>query len=400
MVFDGVEYTIDTATDNALNLLNYINQYCIDNNLKDSDNNTLQFIVNITSPIWLIILGLGYMFNIFQRLLYACGLSFNISSCPDAQILNLMEIAGTEYLEGTATIVNCTVTADSVGNCSILKTDSITCLYGTESKVFHPVYDVTIPLGTTEDVIMQAAEVGPMYIPAGAFIAFDTPPANFASMTSMNSLPGTNPETTAEARTRLQAGIETVSGLDAAVTALRSLTGVQTVNLFFNTSFIDNLVISDMTIPPRCCGMIVQGYSEELANTYTDYLNVPCVGGALTQYYTTLSGQDIAVTYSLPTQVVLYIKVKVRIPDNYIVPEGYQDIIKTMLLPAGGSLLIGQDYTQKYLLTYLEDFNIDGMEIIGLELSTDNITFSDTTDLALNQVCGIAATNISFIEVV
>lgn len=400
MILDGIEYTVDTPTDNALNLLNYINQYCIDNNLKDSDGNPLQFIVNITSPIWLIILGLGYMFNTFQRLLYACGQSFNISSCPDTQILNLMEIAGTDYLGGTATVVNCDVTATGDGVCEVLKTDSITYAYEGEDKIFHPIYDVTIATGETEEVIMQAEEVGPLYIPAGSFIAFDTEPTNFASMTSMNSIPGTLPETTTEARKRLQSGLNTVSGLDAAITALRSLTGIRTLNLFFNNSLTTDLVIADMTIPPRCCGMIVQGYSEEIANTYFSYLDVPCVGGSLTQNHVTLAGQVIPITYNLPEQVALYVRVKVRIPDTYIVPEGYQAAIIEMLLPAGGSLLIGQDYTQRYLLTYLEDFNVEGMDVIGLEVSTDGVTFTDTTDLDKNQICSIAEEDITFVEVV
>lgn len=400
MTLDGIEYTVNTPTDNALNLLNYINQYCIDKGLKDSDGNTLQFVVNITSPIWLIILGLGYMFNIFQRLVYACGLSFNISSCPDTQVLNLMEIAGTKYLEGTATIVTIHVTAGPGGDCVIAKTDSITYKYEGVDVLFHPVYAVTIPANTSANVTMQAAVIGIMYIPANSFTAFDTPPANFVSMTSLNSLPGSPAETTAEARVRLQKGIDATSGLDACITALRSLPGIQTVNLFFNTSLDVPLVIPGMTIPPRCCGMIVQGYSEDIASTYFDYLDVPCVGGDITQNYTTLAGQNIPVTYDLPEQIALYIKVNVRIPDNLITPEGYQDDIKALLMPASASLLIGEDYTQMYLLNYLTTFSVTGMSIIGILVSTDGVTFADTTNIQKNQICSIAATDISFTETV
>lgn len=399
MTLDGIEYTVDTPTDNALNLLNYINQYCIDHSILDSDGSILQFVVNLTSPVWLIILGLGYMFTTFQRLLYACGLSFNISSCPDTQILNLMEIAGTKYLSGTTTIVNCTALATADGPCEILKTDSITYVYEGTEVIFHPVYNVTIAAAMSGVVVMQSESVGPMYIPANAFIEFDTAPTNFASMTSMNSLPGSNPETTLEARQRLQRGIETTSGLDACITALRALTGIQTANLFFNTSLTTDLVIASMTIPPRCCGMIVQGFSEELANTYFDYLDIPCVGGSLSQDHTTKAGQTISITYDLPEQVPLFIKVKVRIPDTLLVPEEYKQAIINMLLPASGSLLIGEDYTQKYLLSYLEGFSIPDMSIIGLTVSTDGLAFSDTTNLELNQVCSVASTDITFVEV-
>ena len=190
-----------------------------------------------------------------------------------------------------------------------------------------------------EQLYLQADNVGPMYISAGSITEFDTEILNLASMSSMNSLPGTLPETTFEARQRLQrGGLNTVSGLDAAINALRSLTGIRTLNLFFNNSLTTDLVIADMTIPPRTCGMIVQGYSEELASTYFDYLDVPCLGGALTQDHTTLAGQTLSITYSLPEQVALHIKVKVRIPDTYIVPEGYETVIINMLLPAGGSI--------------------------------------------------------------
>lgn len=400
MILDGIEYTVNTATDNALNLLNYINQYCVDHNILDSDGNVLQFVVNITSPVWLIILGLGYMFNVFQRLVYACGLSFNISSCPDSQILNLMEIAGTEYLTGTETIINCTVLATSDGPCVITKDMVVTYNYNGSPVIFKPAYDVTILASGSGKIALQSESVGPMYIPAGAITAFDTPPANFASMTSLNSLPGSNPETTTEARARLQKGIETVSGIDACITALRALTGVQTANLFFNTSLTTNLTIADIVIPPRSCGMIVQGFSEELANTYFDYLDVPCVGGTLSQIHTTLSGQDISISYSSPEQVRLYVKVKVRIPSTLLVPDGYQDAIIALLLPASGSLLIGEDYTQMYLLNFLDAFNVQDMSVIGLSVSTDNITFSDTTAIELNQICSIAAEDISFVEVV
>lgn len=400
MTLDGIEYTVNTTTDNALNLLSYINQYCVDHNILDSDGSVLQFVVNITSPVWLIILGLGYMFNTFQRLLYACGLSFNLSSCPDTQILNLMEIAGTEYLEGTTTIVNCTVIATADGPCNILKTDTVTYSYEGVEKIFHPAYDVTILASASGKVILQSVDVGPMYIPSGVITEFDIEPTNFASMSSMNSLPGSNPETTAEARVRLQKGIETISGTDACISALRELTGVQTANLFFNHSLTDNLVIASMTIPPRCCGMIVQGFSEELANTYFDYLDVPCVGGALSQTHTTLAGQDITVTYDLPVQVRMYVKVKVRIPNTLLVPEMYKAAIIELLLPASGSLLIGEDYTQMYLLNFLEGFSVPDMSVIGLTVSTDGTNFYDTTDIALNQVCSIASTDISFVEIV
>ena len=399
MVYDDIEYTVDTVTDNALNLLAWINKYLLDHEVRDTSGAILQFVVNITSPIWLIILGMGYMLTTFQKLLYACGLSFNISSCSVPQLQNLMEIAGTSYLPGTPTTVTCNILATADGSCVITTEDIITYVYEGENVIFAPIYETTIAAGTTAFVTLQANRPGAIFIPGGAITAFDEPPVNFASMISLNSLPGRLEETAPEARTRLQKGIEGSSGLDAAISALRALPGIQTANLFFNTNLITDLVIAGMTIPPRCCGMIVQGYSDSIAKTYYDYLNVPCVGGSLTQDYMTLASQHLPITYDLPEQIEMYIRVKVRIPVTYLVPTEYQQAIKNLLLPASGSLLIGQDYSQRYLLSLTESFDVPDIEIVGLEVSTDNITFSDTTDLELNQICSISAENITFIEV-
>lgn len=397
---DGIEYTSDTATDNALNLLNYINNWMVANNITNSSGVVIQYIVNISSPIWLIILGLGYMLTIFQRLIYAAGQAFSIPNCSELQVLNLAEIKGTSLLEGSATIIECIVTAGTGGICPITHELVASITYEGTELTFRPIYEINIPANTAATVILQASVNGPFYIPAGAITAFITPPANFLSMTSKNAAPGEHPETIAILRSRLQNKFIVSSGINACIDAIRNLTGVQTANLYFNTSTVDSLIIGPMTIPPRCCGMFVQGYNENIATTYFAYINVPCVGGTQSQVHTTLSGQDLVITYSLPAQVDLYIKIKVRIPATLIVPDGYQNAIKALLLPASNSQLIGVDYTQVYLNAYLTSFVSTDISIVGLTVSQDNITFSDTTDLNKNEVGIITAANIFFEEIV
>jgi hypothetical protein len=391
--YDGVEYTIDQPTDNALNLLNYINGYLT------SVGSTVQYIVNAASPVWLIILGLGYMLSIYQKLVYAAGQAFSIADCSNQQLLNLMEIGGTAPLLGSATTITCNIVVPVTGICHILKTLTATVQYEGDAVIFSPIYALDIPAGTTGTVILQANSVGPMYIPAGAITAFDIQPANITSITSLNSAPGKAPETFAASRVRLQTGNKYISGINACIVAIRSLTGIQTANLYFNDDLVTNLVIETMTIPPRCCGMFVQGYSDNIADTYFTYMNAPCVGGTHSQNFITQSNQSIPLSYSLPNQVNLYLKVKVQIPASGIVPTGYRDIINALLLPASNSLLIGAQYTQKYLQTFLSTYYSDDITIIGVSLSMDNITFSDTTGLLKNQIGIIIASNISYTEI-
>ena len=393
ITLDGIDYTVDQPTDNALNLLNYINTYLT------SIGSTVQFIVNAASPIWLIILGLGQMFTVYQRLVYAAGQAFSIPNCSDLQLLNLAEIKGTGLLAGSGTVITCPVTAAGTGDCVIATTDTVTIDYEGESVVFSPIYPVTIPQSTTVLVTLQTNTVGPMYIAAGAVTAFDTPPTNFASMTSNNAAPGRNMETYGELRTRLQSNSKHVSGIKACIEVIRSLPGIQTANLYFNRDPITDLIIAGVTIPPRSSALFVQGYSDYIAETYFAYMTAPCVGGSISQNYETGSGQELPVTYSPPVQRDIYINVKVRIPPTLIVPEDYQVSINLLLLPASNSLLIGQEYTQKYLLTYLAEYNSPDIEIVGITVSMDGITYSDTTTLALNEIGIISTPNIAYTEI-
>jgi len=388
IALDGIEYTVDQPTDNALNLLKFINSY-----------QPTQFVVNATSPVWLIILGMGYMLSTFQRLVYAAGQAFNIASCSPAQLLNLAEIAGTSLLEGSATTISCRITALVGGACVITKDLTVTLTYEGLPAVFKPIYAVTIAAGTTETVTLQCTENGPKYIEAGAVTEFDTVVPFIGTIVSSNSAPGENPETVSTLRGRLQFKTSPIAGLNACITAIRNLTGVQTANLYFNLSLSANLVIETMTIPPRSSGMFVQGYSDFIADTYFKYMSAPCVGGAVTQNFITLAGQILPITYSQPNQKDLYIKVRMKLPVTGIAPVGYQDMIKSLLLPASNSLLIGEDYTQRYLLPFLDTFTLPDITIMGLAISMDNITYSDTSSLLKNEIGIITSSKILFEEI-
>jgi hypothetical protein len=83
----------------------------------------------------------------------------------------------------------------------------------------------------------------------------------------------------------------------------------------------------------------------------------------------------------LATLKYYYVKVVIATDSGQ---EGYLTEIQRLLLAASGALPIGANYSQQYLLNYLDDFPY--AEIIGLYISMDNITWSDITTMNANDL--------------
>lgn len=386
---DGIDYVIDTPMDNALNLINYINEWMTINNVKGADGTIVQFAVNAASPIWLIILGIGYLFSAYQKLVYAAGQSFSIGDCSDNQLLNLAEIQQMSLAEGRPTIITARVTA-GIGDLDI--NTLLTCTY--EDAVFHPAYDLTIPAGTTATITLIEDTFTPYYIPANTITEFDTNPDNFVSMTTNNSVPGHREETLTQLRRRMQTERRAISPLQGCLSALKNLSGVQSVSLLFNESTTTPLVIDGITIPIRACVLFIQGYSPFIADTYFSYLNVPCVNGDIVQGYTTQVGQIFEMSYSPPVAENVYVRVSVR-QNN--VPIVYRDEIKSRILAISGILNIGEQYTQKFIINLFDDYNT--VDILGIDISMNGVSWSNTSMLKLNEIGVITPSSISFVIV-
>jgi hypothetical protein len=151
------------------------------------------------------------------------------------------------------------------------------------------------------------------------------------------------------------------------------------------------MTIGSAVIPPRSAYILVQGFSDKIADIYCTYMTAPTPVGATTQNYTTGSGQLIPVKFDQAQARTVYIKV---IVEANTVPITYQDEIKDILLTVSGRLGIGVDYTQKYLINLFDTYTT--VNILGLMVSMNGSAWGYTTDIEKYQIAVFAENNISF----
>lgn len=369
----GQTFTPLTAIDNSLILLGELNALLIANNVKDSEGNQVAFKVNIASPIWLIILALGATITAFQWLVQGAGNSTSITNCSDQQLLNIAEIAGTERLPGTATILFVTVTAGPSG---AVITPSDTLPYGLTAS-FEPITTTTLGANATVIIETRSTAVGPVYVYPGEITAFAVTPTGVVSVTNAaSSIPGTAVESYSALRKRLQGGGQLRSSIDETIVSISALGGINYCNVYFNPSLTVVLTLpGGITISPRHARIFVYGSSDLLAYTYFQNMTAE-TEGTESQNYRSLSGQDIEVLYNVATLRNIHIKVVILAGTGQ---TNWLTEAQRLLLAASGTRSIGVNYTQQYLLNYLDNFPY--AEIIGLYVSTDGITWSDSTDI-------------------
>jgi len=391
----AIEYMGDTfvplsAQDNALALLDTINGLMVTNGVKDSDGNQAVIYVNVASPIWLILLAVGTAITVFQYLVQAAGDSLNIESCSNQQVLNLAVIAGVDRVPGTRTQLAVTVTATAAG-CTITPAD---LLFYSDSISFAPLTTTVIGANASVIIDTQATEDGALIILPGEITSFVSAPVGVLSVSNaLASIPGTEQESVTSLRRRIQQGSGLVSSLDAAIAAIRNLPGINQCNIFFNPSLVSNLVLEGgTTLGPRQAAIIIYGSSSLLAETYLEHMLSETVG-ALSQVYTSLGGQSFTVHYANATLKYFYVRVYTVAGSGQ---EGYLTELQRLLIGASATLDIGQDYSQQYLLNYLDDFPY--ATIIGLQVSMDNVTWSDITSMAATELGALSSGYITAVE--
>lgn len=372
---DGRSYVVDDPTTNAYNLLAYVNQFMTDHEVKDRKGNIVQFKISLASPIWLIIIGIGYMATVIQKIMYACAQAFNIGSCSDRQLLDLARIARLQRKEGGYTTIVTTVTA-SGGTCNITTDLTARATYEDNEYEFHPMNNYVIQAGTSKEVILICTVTGPVFIEAGAIDTFDVNPDNFMEMVSSASQPGRTQETVSELRTRLYTN-EAVSPLQGAIQGLNALDGVNKAVIFYNNQYNTTMTVAGKTIPPKKAIVFVQGYSTKLAAEYFTHMSAETYADddAVTAQYELQNGQSLPFNYFPPQSVELYLKLKF----NKLLTVEREEQIKRAAALLSNSLNIGDNYTQAYILDSMNP-NLNFPELMGCLISVDGVTWSETTD--------------------
>lgn len=390
---DGRSYYVDDPTTNAYNLLTYINQFMVDNDVKNRKGEVVQFKISLASPIWLIILGVGYMATVIQKIMYAVGQAFNIGSCSERQLMSLAKIARLSRKEGSYTTISTTVSAIG-GTCTISTDLTARASYEDVEYEFHPIRSLSIPAGSEAEVILICSVTGPVFVAAGAITTFDVNPTHFGEMYSRAAQPGTEQESIASLRTRLFTN-EAVSPLQGAIQGLNALDGINKAVIFYNSSYADSIVVANKTIPPKQAVVFVQGYSPKLASEYYTHMSAQTYSdaGSVAMFHTLQNGQQFQFNYFPPQQVDIYVKLK----SNKILTLERDSEIKDAVMSLSNTLMIGENYTQAYILDSIKP-NMNFPEITGCAISEDGVNWTDTTNFNESNI-GLITRDRIFLEV-
>lgn len=355
VLLDGIEYDVKTPDENLDDVITFVNDYCAANDVKNSAGEVIYIEPNEANPLYQMFRGFSYLTTIMQKLIYSAGCGMSIAEASERQLLNLSDIAGVKRTQATRTIITGVVFADSIGAtpCVITQSLSATITIAGADVIFHPAFDVTVPVGESRSIVLMAEQYGSFNISANTIQQFDDPVPGFRSMSTNNSTPGQALETIASLRNRLQRRAVEGTQIERAESAIQNLEGVSMCSIFFNYSPLEAVSIAygntSISVPPRQAILMVQGWSVEanaIARTFYRYLLCKTAGsevpGAQTQKYITHSNQELEVTIIPPVQQPIYIKVYIKNTLSYEQVDGIKDTICSL----AGTLLIGQSITQ------------------------------------------------------
>ena len=283
LLLDGIEYTIKTPEENLDDLVTYINDYCQANDIKNSLGETIFIEANEANPLYQLLRGLSYETTIMQKLLYSAGCSISVAESSERQLLNLSDIAGIRRTKATHTVINGVVYADQPGPgaqaCVITQDMSATIVIAGAEVVFHPAFDVSVPMNESRNIVLVAEQFGAFNISANTITSFDDPVPGMRLLSTGASSPGQDLESIANLRERLQRRTVESTQVEKAASAIQNLEGVSMCSIYFNYSPREDESVAygniNITVPPREALVFVQGWSTDptaIARTFYRYL--------------------------------------------------------------------------------------------------------------------------------
>lgn len=345
---DGIEYVVKTPAENTQDLVDYINQYCVDTDVRNSQGEVIEIEVNFTSPIYLLLWAVGYMATVIQKLLYSIGRQYSIAASSEKQLLNIASNAGLKRRDPTYTTIRVMAFASDDGTCEITTALKVTIPIEGKNYQFNPTYAVSIAAGQHAVLVLTANVLGSLSLLAGAIVAFDTDVPYLDHLVSEASVPGRDIESIPALRRRLQDRQNLNSGLDRAIQAIRNLAGVVACNIFYNSNSLESVVINGVTIPPRCTTIYVQGYSPNIGKAYFAHIDRASVNtdGAITQTVALLNGQTVNAYILPPVLRPVYI----RVYTLEELPDSMQLALKNLIINISIDLDIGDRLTVAQVL--------------------------------------------------
>ena len=411
LLLDGIEYEVKTPDENLDDVVTYINDYCQVNDIKNSLGEVIFIDANEANPFYQMLRGLSYLTTIMQKLQYSAGCAVSVAESSERQLLNLSDIAGIKRTKATHTTIAGVIYANleeqGAVDCVITREMEASITIAGVDVVFHPAFDVTIPIGESRNIVLVADRLGSFNISANTITGFDEPVPGFRMMTTGASTPGQERESIASLRERLQRRTIEGTQIEKAASAIQGLEGVAMCSIYFNYSPREDETVPygdiNITVPPRQALVFVQGWSTDpvaIARTFYRFLLCKTAGadvpGVQYQDYTTRAGQDLRVWILPPKQQPVWIKIYIKNVLSYEQVDGIKDVICSM----ASSLAIGQSISSvdviKFVGNVYTNLTIQGAAV---SLTDDDSGYSYVQTPNPTAIFYLNVDNISVIEV-
>ena len=391
LMLDDMEYEVKTPDENLDDVITYVNDYCQSHNIKNSVGETIFIEANEANPLYQMFRGFSYLTTAMQKLIYSAGCGMSIAEASERQLLNLADIAGIKRAQATRTVIAGTVYANLEGpdsvECIITPDMTATITIAGEEVTFHPAFDVVVPIGESRSIILIAEQYGAFSISANTITQFDDPVPGLRNLVTMPSTPGQSLESIATLRNRMQRRVVEGTQVERAETAIQGLEGISMCSIFFNYNPWESVTLpygdTSVTVPPRQCLLMVQGYSVDdptaIARTFYRYMLCKTTDGGLPatdvqeQTYTTHSHQELKVKFVQPKQQPVYIRIYIKNTLSFEQVNGIKDVICSL----ASVMIIGKGLSSVDVINQVASIYTN-LTIQGAEISTsgDDGTYS------------------------
>lgn len=429
---DGRAYTIKTASENTEDMLNAINDYCAQHDIRNRYDELVQIEARMSSPIYCILWALGFLATAIQNLIYSVGTAHNVQASSDTQLMNLARLANVKRRQPSLTTFRIEVIAmtsrdpaydATVGTCTISSEDTITV----DDVVYKPALypNVVLQPGEAVTLTMVAQQPGSYSIAKDTVVQFDEAIINLKSIKQPSpSIPGQGLESIASLRSRIQRRQLSGTTMDIAMDAINALPGVTLCNIFYNTALVadpdsSQYHVGDDTdyvlVPPRWALVMIQGYNKDIAKTYFKFMTAQTIGwtesvsGDIVLDYSNISAEaskrilDVQIFESKAQQKIPVLLMNPRMKPVYIrvyiattIVGAVEQAMKEAVCTLGLNLTAGQSITSAQILATLTEFS--SYQIVGATVSSDEgITFSYKTSQAADLLWTLDTLNITIV---
>lgn len=393
---DGIEYAINSPDENAASLVDEINNYCVDNNIKNSKDEVIEIAANWANPLYMIVRGFSVLLSKLQTLVYSAGCALSIPSSSARQLLNIADIAGIKRRKASKTTITAVVYSDADASCHVTTSLSMTITVGNTTVIFHPAFDITVPANASRPIVLIAETYGPYSIAANENASFDANPPGLRYISCSAASPGQDIESIASLRMRIQRRTEKGTMLDKVIDAIKGLEGVSLCNIYYNRSVTSAVEMQGITVPPRQALLFIQGWSADITKTFYSYMLCQCAGSdaplAVRQDYTLPTGQVLSTYILPPTNIAAHIKVYV----DQVVDDVTKQAMRDSIASLATKRTIGQSLTSAEILTVLtKDF--PSSPFTGCTVSKDGTNYSYQILLESSQLVVFDNDNINII---